>query len=489
MVDPLRVLFVVPEAVPFVKTGGLADVAGALAEALRHLGVDLRLVLPCYRGIREGGKAFRRHPEPLPGWLGREWGQAGLLETRSPGGVPVYLVERHDLYDRSGLYDEGGRSYHDNLQRFSYFCHAALRLCGLLDYRPHVVHAHDWQAGLALALLKGPYRDDPALRAARGVFTIHNVGYQGRFGGSELPQTGLPFNFFHPGGLEYHGDLSLLKAGIAYAEAITTVSPRYAREIQRAPLGMGMEGSLSYRRQRLHGILNGIDEQTWDPGNDPHLAAPFDSQDLAGKRRCKRALLQELHLDPALLARPLLGITTRLTEQKGVDLLLEAIERLLALDLGLAVLGTGEPRYEQALRAAAAAHPGRLAARIAFDEGLAHRIAAASDIFLVPSRYEPCGLTQMYAMRYGSLPLVRATGGLDDSVRSCLPYDGQGTGFKFQDPSARALGDCVAQAVALYARPERWRRIQRNAMEADFGWTRAARSYLALYEQVRAMPV
>lgn len=481
-----RVLFVASEAVPFVKTGGLADVVGALPEALRALGVDVRIVLPWYRSIRGRGFPVRRHEVSLEAWLGDRWQAAGLLEGMTPGGVPVYFLERDDLYDRPGLYDDGRWEYGDNLERFSFLCHGALRICEVLGFSPHVVHAHDWQAGLALALLDGPYRDSGVFQGTRRVFTIHNMGYQGLFDPGRLGATGLGSEVFHYGGVEHGGAISLLKAGIVYADAITTVSPTYAREIQGSEYGMGLDGALHYRRERLHGILNGIDASAWDPARDPHLPARFHADDLGGKRACKEALLGELGLDAAhLLDRPLVGMITRLVDQKGLDILVPVLDALVELGMGLVVLGQGDERHQRALGEAAARHPGRIGLRFGFDEGLAHRIVAGSDLFLVPSRYEPCGLTQMYALRYGTVPVVRATGGLEDSVRSYDPLGRGGTGFKFRAYHPDALLSVLREAAMLWWNRTRWQDLQRRGMAEDNSWSRSARAYLGLYASVQ----
>ncbi len=484
-----RILFVASEAVPFAKSGGLGDVVGALAGALRRLGADVRVALPCYRAVREGGFQTWRHSAMLEGPLHGEPAGAGLVETWGPGGVPVYLVEREDLFDRPGLYGEGGGAYADNLERFSFFCHAALSACRVVGFSPHVVHAHDWQAGLALALLEGPLAGAPGLEGARRVFTIHNLGYQGLFPPDRLPATGLPASAFHPGGVEHYGSLSLLKAGVVSADAITTVSPTYAREIQEAEQGMGMEGVLRHRAGRLSGILNGVDTEVWDPSTDPTLPARYHPGDMRGKVECRRALIARTGLDAALLERgPLLGMTTRLVEQKGLDLLLQALPALVAMDLGLVVLGTGEPAYEAALVEAARRHPDRLAVHIGFDEALAHQIVAGADAFLVPSRYEPCGLTQLYALRYGTVPVVRATGGLADTVIHHDPLRRRGTGFTFAPFEPEALLDAVREATLLHANRGRWEALRLAGMQVDVSWERSARAYLALYAALAGVP-
>ncbi len=485
MVEKLKVLFLSPEAVPFAKTGGLADVAGSLPPALKRLGTDVRLVLPFYRSVREGNFGLRTRETRLDVPLGDRWLSIQVMEARTEKGLPVYLIDREDLYDRPNLYGDGRGDYYDNLERFVFFSHAALSIAQALRFKPDVIHCHDWQTGLVPALLKGPYRPSEVFEGTASVFTIHNIGYQGVFPAERLPITGLsPADYFHPDGLEYWGNLSLLKAGIVYSDAITTVSPRYAQEIQTPEYGMGMEGILTHRKAFLHGILNGVDYGLWDPAQDPEIAVRYSPGKIEGKRSCKAALIKEMGLDPALQDRPLLGMISRLDDQKGLDLLLKVLNRVLALDMGLVVLGTGHEKIQKALQRSSAHHPDRLGVKIGFDEPVAHRILAGTDIFLIPSRYEPCGLTQMYALKYGTIPLVRATGGLDYTVIPFDPQTRQGNGFKFGPYEPRALLDTIRRAKAVFEDSRTWKRVIRNGMKADFSWRRSARSYMELYQSI-----
>jgi starch synthase len=483
--DALNVLFLSPEVVPFAKSGGLADVAGSLPIALKRLGLDVRLVLPFYRIIREGNYEVRPILKKLEVPLGKENFRTNVLETQLRPGVPVYLIEREDLYDRPNLYGTPGGDYYDNLERFSFFAHAALRLTEALSFKPHVVHCHDWQTGLVPALIKGPYGDIPTLSGVTSVFTIHNLGYQGLFPEEKFPVTGLPkTEFFHAEGLEYWGKLSLLKAGINFSEAITTVSPTYAKEIQTSEYGMGMEGILRRRSAWLHGILNGVDYTYWDPAHDSHLPAKYSPEDLAGKARCKASLIKKLNLDPSLTERPLMAMISRLDAQKGLDLLVQILDDVLELDIGLVVLGSGDEEIQEAIQRAADRHPGQVGLSIGFIEPLAHEIMAGVDIFLIPSRYEPCGLTQMYALKYGTVPVVRATGGLDDTI---VPYDAKtkkGNGFKFSTYGTDAFLGAIRQALHLYTDSDAWKELITNNMREDFSWDRSARSYLKLYRSV-----
>ena len=485
MVDKLKVLFLSSEVVPFAKTGGLADVAGALPGALRQLGVDVRLVLPYYRLVREGNFQIRPVLKDLKIPLGSEKLTANVLEAQTEDGVPVYLIERDDLYDRPNLYGSAVGDYYDNLERFSFFSHAALILSEALLFSPDLIHCHDWQTGLVPALIKGPYGDTSTLAGTPTVFTVHNLGYQGLFPAGKLPVTGLPKEeFFHPEGLEFWGKISLLKAGIVYSQAITTVSPTYAREIQTPEYGLGMEGLLKHRRASLHGILNGVDYSLWDPAMDSHVPFNYSPRKMEGKRRCKESLIREMGLDPSVIKKPLLGMISRLDNQKGFDLLVQMLDEILELDVGLTILGSGDELIQKAIQEAAIRHQGHVGFEIGFDEPLAHRIMAGVDIFLIPSRYEPCGLTQMYALKYGTVPVVRATGGLDDTVVQFDPLTKEGNGFKFGPYKPAAFVAAIHQAVNLFQDSRTWKRLMANGMKADFSWDKSARRYLEIYRSV-----
>lgn len=484
--DP-KILFIASEAVPFAKTGGLADVAGSLPPALVRRGAEVRMVLPLYRAVRDGHFEMRPVARDLQVPLGVKQVRADILEAVTDGGVPVYLVEREDLYERPNLYGNPWGDYYDNLERYAFFCHAALRVPGAVSFRPDVIHCHDWQAGLVPALVKGPYAASRGLSQVSTVFTIHNLGYQGLFPEERLPVTGLPKDqFFHPDGLEYWGNISLLKAGIVYSDVVTTVSPTYAREIQTAEYGLGMEGVLQSKADALVGILNGIDVRAWDPMVDVHLPERYSPADLTGKAACKAALGREMGLDSGLgvKKRPFLGMISRLDVQKGLDLVLSVLDQVLAMDVGLVILGSGEEAIQEGLRGFAARHPGKVGLKIGFDDPLAHRIMAGTDMFLIPSRYEPCGLTQMYALRYGTIPIVRATGGLADTVYEFDERSGEGTGFRFHPYEPKAFLDAVARAVRVYDRKALWNKVRTNGMAADFSWDRSAGRYMDLYRSL-----
>jgi starch synthase len=481
----LKVLFLSPEMVPFCKTGGLADVAGALPLALKQLGVDVRSVLPYYSVVQNGNFDSDLMIKDLAVPLGKEILRVNIWEADLKDEMPVYLVERKDMYDRPGLYGNEDGDYYDNLERFSLFCHGALMLTDAIRFQPDIIHCHDWQTGLVPALLYGPYAKNTAFSQASTVFTIHNIGYQGIFHAERLPSTGLPKDaFFHPGGVEYWEKISLLKSGIVYSDRITTVSPKYAREIQSAEFGMGMEGILKQRKDALAGILNGIDVNLWDPARDGNISASYSLEVTDGKAACKEALLREMALDPDLKSKPLLGMISRLDTQKGFDLLLEILEDLMAMDVGLVILGSGNREIEASLKMSAKRYPKRLALSLGFNDPLAHRIMAGADIFLIPSRYEPCGLTQMYALRYGTIPVVRATGGLDDTVDPFDLKSYEGNGFKFSLYQSESFLKAVQTAVTLFADSNVWGRIIANGMKTDFSWRSSAQKYLELYEKI-----
>lgn len=485
MLDKPKILFLSSEVVPFAKTGGLADVAGSLPGALKRLGADVRLVLPYYRLVRDGNFEVRPLLNTLDVPLGKTMLTARVLETRTEEGVPVYLIDREDLYDRPNLYGNAMGDYYDNLERFTFFAHSALRIAEAISFRPHLIHCHDWQTGLVPALLKGPYRKTPFFRRTRTLFTIHNLGYPGIFPAEKLSLTGLPFaEFFQPEGLEFWGKISLLKAGIVYSEAMTTVSPTYAREIQTPEYGMGMEGVLHHRRAFLHGILNGVDYLLWDPAQDTHISANYSPAKMIGKESCKESLIREMGLDSSLRGRPLLGMISRFAGQKGLDLLIKILDEILSMELGLVVLGSGDERIQKAILRAVERHPGRVRLEIGFNEPLAHRIMAGVDIFLIPSRYEPCGLTQMYALKYGTVPVVRATGGLEDTILSFDPQKGRGNGIKFGPYEPEAFLAAIREAVDLFQDSEKWKRLVANGMKADFSWDHSALKYLDIYRSI-----
>ncbi len=472
----LKVAFVAAECAPFAKTGGLGDVVGALAAALGRIGDDVRVILPRYRsiqGLPGGGPVIAT----LDGGTVRE----AVLAS----GVTVWMIDRPDLFDRAGLYqDEKGHDYSDNALRFGWFGKVAAQLVGAdgpLAWKADVVHAHDWHAGLV------PLWTRLAGNGPASVQTIHNMAFQGCFPADTVRLLGLPPDIYRPDGAEFYGHLSFLKAGLYYSDAVTTVSPGYAEEITTPEFGFGLEGLLQTRRDDLSGILNGIDVDEWDPARDPWIGRAYDGDHLGGKVVNKTLLQQALGL-PAEADTPLCAMVSRMTWQKGSDIVLDLADRLIGAGAQLILLGSGERTLEQAATALAARHPSSVAVRIGFDEALAHRMEAGADVFLMPSRFEPCGLNQMYSQRYGTPPVVRATGGLRDTV---IPYGGEetlesATGFVFEDSSADGLWQALASALALYRRKDAWLRIQRNGMRRDFGWGHSARQYRTIYEKLVA---
>jgi starch synthase len=470
---------VASEAVPLAKTGGLGDVAGALPAALGRLGCEVTLVVPRYRGVADGTAVTR-----FPLTIGGRTLEVAFLEHELAPRTRAVLVECPELFDRPELYGVGNADYPDNAFRFAAFTRAALEFAGRQDLRPDIVHAHDWQTGLAPVYLRTLYAGHPELGRAASVFTIHNLAYQGLFPPHWMPALDLGWDLFAIDGLEFWGKVSFLKAGINFCDAVTTVSPKYAKEIQTPEYGSGFDGILRRRADRLVGILNGIDASVWDPAQDPHLPEPYDADRLEGKRASKRALLERMGLpvDSESLARPLVGMVSRLVDQKGFDLLAPLGERLLALDATFVLLGSGEARYQEGWQALAARAPGRVAVRIGFDEPLAHLIEAGADIFLMPSRFEPCGLNQMYSLRYGTVPVVRATGGLDDTIVNWSPRSGRGTGFKFPEASPEALLATLKKALDVYRDAPAWRSLQLQGMACDCSWDASARQYARVYE-------
>ncbi len=468
-----RVLMVASEAAPFCKTGGLADVMGALPPALRQAGEDVAVVLPGYTGIKLPAPA-REVWRDLPVRVGPHRFRTDVYEVQQRE-VPYYIVDSPALYGRPGIYGDASGDFIDNHIRFAALSIAALQIVRFL-FRPDVIHCHDWQASLTPVYLRSVFDGDPTFLGIRTLLTIHNLGYQGRFGGWFLSELGLGLDVFHRDGLEYFGDIDFLKGGIAYSDAVNTVSPNYAREIQTPEFGFGLDGFLRSRAAKVTGILNGVDYSEWSPESDPHIPSHYSAADLSGKRECKRALLEEMGL-PLNLDRPLIGIVSRFAFQKGFDLVEEIAAELAAEDLALVVLGSGEPRFEQSFRHFASTRPDRFAVRIGYDEGLSHRIEAGSDMFLMPSRYEPCGLNQIYSLRYGTVPIVRATGGLDDTIE-------EGTGFKFWDYAGWALLGAVRAALEAYANQLRWREMVRRCMAKDFSWNVSAEAYKALFARL-----
>jgi starch synthase len=466
------------EALPFAKTGGLADVLGALPKALIRLGHAVDLIIPRYRGINAG--------EPSPSIRVALGGQVDDAEisTLESDGLRTIFVGHNTYFDREYLYGAADRDYPDNPERFAFFCQAALNWAATTNRGYDVVHAHDWQTGLVPVLLHRTEVTQSARRTPT-VFTIHNLAYQGIFDASWLPRLGLGWDLMRVDAMEYWGRISYLKAGITFSDLVTTVSPTYALEIQTPELGFGFDGILRQKSTALVGILNGIDYDQWDPEHDLNLPEPYNASKLKGKGAAKRKLLEHYGL-PATAkdrGRPLIGMISRMVDQKGLDLLAALAEELPKLGAGVVVLGTGDRRYEDMWRDLATKHPTVIGARIGFDEALAHLIEGGSDIFLMPSRFEPCGLNQMYSLRYGTVPVVRATGGLNDTVRDVDPETCRGTGFQFVEYTPEALLGAIRRALAAFGNRPLWRRIQKGGMRQDFSWDASAQRYVDVYKR------
>ena len=483
----MNILLATSEAVPFAKTGGLADVCGALPIELSRLGHKPALILPAYRATGYCGLPIEPLGVDFIVPIGSKMVTGHLLRSRLPEcDTPVYLIQQDQYFDRDELYRADGKDYIDNCERFVFFCRAVLETIRLLDLQVDLIHANDWQTGLVPAYLKTEYSGHPRYEQIASLLTIHNLAYQGTFWHWDMLLTGLDWKHFNWREMEFHGKLNLLKTGLVYADSINTVSPRYAKEIQSAPLGCGLEGVLQHRSSELSGILNGIDVKQWNPATDPHLAANYDVATVAeGKPVCKAALQEELGL-PVVADVPLIGLITRLADQKGLDLVADVIQRWVQEDdAQWVILGTGEPKYHELFGNLAARFPQRVAVRLEFSDPLAHRIEAGADIFLMPSRYEPCGLNQFYSLRYGTVPAVRATGGLADTITGVADdpaADPSANGFRFQEYSPLALGEMLRRACDAYRRPDIWAQLISTGMSQDWSWERSARQYVELYE-------
>jgi len=485
----MKILFVASEVDPFAKTGGLADVAGALPKALAPLGHEVRLIMPLYREVNRERFGLRPTATRVSVPVGPTTHEGRVWEARLPASpVIAYFIEQPQLFDRDGLYQQRGDDFPDNLERFSFFSQAALRALPLVGFQPEIVHCHDWQTALVCAQLRlGSIGREPWFRSMSTVLTIHNLAYQGLFPSEQWPLTQLPNEAFTINGLEFYGNINLLKGGLITADLLTTVSPTYATEILTEAFGCGLEGVLRAREGELVGILNGIDPQAWDPTSDPHIAARYSMSSLAGKSVCKLALQQRQHLPER--HDLLIGMIQRLAEQKGIDLLVQAMEDLMALPLQLVLLGTGDPIYHRQLEELAKQFPQQLAVNLTFDNALAHQIEAGADAFLMPSRFEPCGLNQMYSMRFGTVPIVRRVGGLADTVIDVHPTtmaSRAATGFVFDEHSASALVQAVKRAVTAFRDQALWKALMQQGMRHDVSWDRSARAYAQVYERALA---
>jgi starch synthase len=480
----MNILLASSEVHPYSKTGGLADMVGALGKALARAGHEVRIVTPLYRGVQEKFPGIRRMDWQfdLPLGTKRVLGKLWSLEVEP--GLAVYFIHQPFFYRRRGLYLEDHVSYADNAERFIFFSKCVVHLARYLPWRPDMVHVNDWQAGLVPALMLQQRRAEGWEAPPPTCLTIHNLAYQGTFPSATFALTNLPKDFFTIEGAEFFGQLNCLKAGIAFADVITTVSPRYAREIMTEEFGCGLDGLLRRRQERLCGILNGVDYEEWNTTQNPFLKHPYSAARLTGKVKNKAELQMELEL-PVAAEVPLFGTITRLAEQKGVDINLGALEEMLRADIQFALLGSGSTTYERAYLSLARRFPSKVAACIGYDESLSHRMEAGCDFYIMPSRYEPSGLNQMYSLRYGTVPIVRAVGGLDDSVIDYAEDAGRANGIKFHEYSARALAKAIRKALALYQQPALLRRYRQNGMKVDFSWSRTVGEYTKAYEAAK----
>ena len=477
----LKVLFVASEVAPFRKTGGLADVAGVLPRALRQRGIDIRVVMPLYQGIQWNNLEQLDGTLAVPMYFGHA--RAGVRMGRLPGtDLPVYFIEYNRFFDRPYVYGPPGQAYSDNLERFAFLSRASLELCKTIGFIPDVIHANDWQTALVPVYVNTVEWSKP-LHGAGTLFTIHNLAYQGNFESGAMFITGLGQQHFNSSEFEHFGDMNLMKAAIRHANLLTTVSPTYAREIQTSGYGFGLDGELSLRSSDLRGVLNGIDTNEWNPAADPHISAPYSADNITDKAVCKASLQKQLGL-PVRPNVPLFGVVGRLTPQKGFDVLAHALDKIFSWDLQMVLLGNGDHEAENFFSHLAGLRSDKFRTFIGFDEGLAHRIEAGSDFLLMPSRFEPCGLNQMYSQRYGTLPIVRGTGGLLDTVANYDQATGDGTGFIFWDLTPGAIADSVGWALSTYfERPAHIEAMRTRAMQQDFSWDRAAEAYEGLYRE------
>jgi starch synthase len=476
----MRILFVASEGLPFSKTGGLADVVEALPKALVETGHEVAVVLPRYRNTNATTIVVPSLTIPAGGTLRFP----AIADGTMVNGVRYYFVDDPEYFDRDQLYGEKGKDYIDNAERFGEFSRAAIEVAKSV-WPADVIHCHDWQSALVPVLLNTLYATDPLLRSVPTVFTIHNMGYHGLFPRTVLADLGLPETLFRMDAMEFYGKVNFLKGGLIFADYLTTVSKKYAQEIQTAEYGHGLDGVVRDRASRLRGILNGVDYSIWSPEVDTLIAARYSAKDLSGKRTCKKDLLEQFKLDATNLQRPVIGIISRFVDQKGFDLIGLIIDELMKENVAIVALGNGEPKYEALFREMAVKHPKQFGVKVAYDNTLAHKIEAGSDMFLMPSRYEPCGLNQIYSLKYGTVPIVRATGGLDDTIENYDPNTGRGTGFKFEAYDPNDLLACIRTALETFRVIPAWQKVQKNGMNKDFSWRASAGEYVQLYEVAR----
>jgi len=480
--DKLKILFASSEVAPLSKTGGLADVSGSLPKAIKSLGHDVRVVTPFYKMAKKMAKSTKKVINRLNVPVSDRQVPASVEMTQLDGSVPVYLIKKDSYFSRDELYTTRQGDYKDNAERFVFFSRAILEMLKHIDFKPDIIHCNDWQTGLIPAYLKILYSNQNGFQDIKSIFTIHNLGYQGIFWALDMHLTNLPWDIFTMDGIEFYGNISFLKAGLVYADTLTTVSKGYSKEIQTQEYGLGMEGILQKRQKDLYGIVNGADYDHWSPENDPYIVASYDKTNLENKTKCKLDLLQEFGLK-AKPTTPIIGLISRLADQKGFDILAESMNDLMKMDLIFILLGTGDQKYQELFTNISDKYPKKTGIRMAFDNALAHKIEAGSDMYLMPSKYEPCGLNQIYSLKYGSIPIVRATGGLDDTITDIHADPRRGNGFKFSEYTSKALISTVKRAIEYYAHKEAWAQLVWKAMAIEFSWEKSAREYLKLYQE------
>ena len=480
----MRILIVAPEANPFARTGALAEVVSALACALTRLGHQVMVVIPLYRQVREAGRTLFSTGSTVSIPLSFKNLSAEIYQTELNDNLTFYFIGQDTLFDREGLYGTAYGDFEDNAERFIFFSRAVVEMIEALKLDLDICHCHEWQTGLIPMYMRTLFREQPRLYKLPVLYTVHNVGYQGLFSSYDFPLTGLGWELYSPKALEFYGNINLMKGGLVFADLINTVSNRYREEILSPEYGFGLEGVLRERAGDLFGVVEGVDYQRWNPAHDRFLATPYSLENLDGKKSCKEALLKHfgLTLSPE---RPLLGMTTRFYTRKGIDLVEGIMDDLMALKVGFVLQGTGEERHQYLLQELKSRYPESIGISIGFTDELAHQIIAGADIYLMPSRYEPCGLDQLYCLRYGTVPVVRATGGLDETIKQYDPATGSGSGFKFADFTPEAFLKAVQEALDLYQDQTAWQALMRQNMALDFSWDKVAPSYLALYERAQ----
>jgi starch synthase len=480
----MHIAFAASECVPFSKTGGLADVVGALPRALAAAGHQVSVYLPRYRQTKLAKAETAVRSITIP--FDDHYRFCSVVTGGNASGVHFYFVDYPPFFDRDGLYGTSVGDYPDNAERFALFSRAVLEASKILGV-PDIFHCHDWQSALIPVLLRTQYVEDPAFREAATVFTIHNMGYQGLFPPDTLPLLALPWDLLTISKMEFFGNVNFLKGALVYADYITTVSRKYSQEIQTTEFGFGLEGVLRDRANTVTGILNGVDYDEWSPQTDKFIVAKYSAQDFSGKAKCKQDLLASFGMAKPDLKLPVIGIVSRFAAQKGFDLIAQIMDRLALEDLVVVALGSGDRQFEEMFARLNRQFPNKIAVKIAYDNALAHKIEAGSDMFLMPSKYEPCGLNQIYSLKYGTVPIVRATGGLDDTIEPWDPRSGKGTGFKFYDYSGESLLLTIKDALRAFHDQASWQTIMRNGMNKDFSWTASAKEYGRVYERARQM--